>query len=66
MNHGQDAREVLRRLRWLERAEALLRELSHPEVPDPDIDAVARALAVQVELERQMLRSGHARSQPHC
>ena len=56
MNPVFDAREVLRRLRWLERAEGLLHELRHPEVADPDIEAVAHALAVQVELERESLR----------
>jgi hypothetical protein len=56
MNHVFEAREVLRRLRWLERAESLLHELQHPEVADPDIDAVAQALAAHMEHERESLR----------
>lgn len=60
MDKGHEARELLKRLRWLERAESLLHELNHPEVPDPDIDAVAKALAVEVEREREKLRIRHS------
>lgn len=52
-----DAREVLRRLRWLERAESLLHELRHRDIEDPDVDAVAALLAEEVDIQRRQLQA---------
>lgn len=57
MNNTDTSRETLKSLRWIQRAAGLLAELDRTAALDPDVAAVQRALARQMQLEQDRLRS---------